>query len=65
MDGNNSVLSVEEQFPTDTYENPTEVDWERPIADTGTERLPRVELIYGDPDHPRPEVGHEPKSSSQ
>ncbi|KAF5121800.1 hypothetical protein E5D57_012270 [Metarhizium anisopliae] len=65
MDGNNSVPSVEEQFPTDTYENPTEADWERPIADTGTERLPRVKLIYGDPDHPRPEVGHEPKSSSQ
>ncbi|EFY94497.1 hypothetical protein MAA_10040 [Metarhizium robertsii ARSEF 23] len=65
MDGNNSVLSVEEQFPTDPYENSTEADWEGPIADTGTGRLPPVELIYGNPDHPRPEAGHEPKSSSQ
>ncbi|KID94565.1 SirZ, zinc finger transcriptional regulator, partial [Metarhizium majus ARSEF 297] len=65
MDGNNSVLSVEEQFATDTSEHLTDADWERPIAGTGAERLPRVELIHGDPDHPRHEAGHEPKSSSQ
>ncbi|RYP42072.1 hypothetical protein DL767_000584 [Monosporascus sp. MG133] len=64
-DENESAAHVEEQFAMDFFADSTDADWERLITGTGAERQPRPGPTHGGLDHVHPEVGGEPKSSSQ
>lgn len=64
-DANESSLHVEEQFVMDFYANSTDAEWERVITGSGTEKQPRPGPAHDGLGHVYPEVGGEPKSSSQ